>query len=149
MILQERIEELGSGIIKIKNNKVHLTGFMSKERLEDYWNRNINCIYSYGIYDYENLDFSKIKDNAIFLIIKNDKIEEKHLFNLIYKGSFKFKTKDNKTATRVFKIRNSEFSKELNLIIDKKSLIFKNLLDLKEYLLKEYNYILDDEVLDI
>lgn len=149
MILQERIEELGSGILELKNNKVYLTGFLSRDRLEEYCNKNINCAFSHGIYDYENLDFSRIKDNALFLVIKNNKVEDKHIFNPIYKGSFKFKTEDSKTATRVFKIRIAEFSNKLNLIIDKKSLIFKNPLDLKDYLIKEYNYVLDDEVLNI
>lgn len=149
MLLQERIEELGSGILEFKNNKIYLTGFLSKERLEDYYYRDINCAFSYGIYDDENLDFSLIKDNTLFLIIKDNKIDNKHMFNPIYKGSFKFKTEDNKIATRVFKIRVSEFSNNLNLIIDKKSLIFENILDLKKYLVKEFNYILDDEVLSI
>lgn len=38
-MLQERITELGSGILQYKEDKVHLIGFMSPERLEDYYNK--------------------------------------------------------------------------------------------------------------
>ncbi|MGG7058417.1 hypothetical protein ACQPUZ_08985 [Clostridium tertium] len=149
MILQERIEELGSGILEIKNNKIHLTGFMCKERLDDYFSKNINCIYSYGIYDDEKLDFFKIKDNALFLVTENNEIKNKYLFTLIYKGSFKFKTIDNTVTTRVFKVRFEEFSNKYNLIIEKKSLLFDKIEAVKNYLEDNYKYSLNIKELNI
>lgn len=149
MILQERIEELGSGILERKNNKVHLTGFMSKDRLDDYLTKNINCIFSYGIYNYETLDFSKIKDDSLFLFIENNEVKSKYSFTLIYKGSFKFKTIDNTIKTRVFKVRIEEFSNKYNLIIEKNSFLFDNIESLKAYLKTKYNYSLNTKEFNI
>lgn len=40
MLLQERIEELESGILNIKNNQVEVIGFLSPERLNDYMKKD-------------------------------------------------------------------------------------------------------------
>ena len=50
-MLQERIAELGSAILEIKGEKVHILGFMSTERLNDYMETGSKCFYSQGIYD--------------------------------------------------------------------------------------------------
>lgn len=139
MILQERIEELGSGILNYKNNKIYLTGFLSKERLEDYYYNNLNCAFSNGIYDYEKLDFTKIKDNSLFLIQKDDELIEKHLYKPLFKDTFKYK-EDNKIISRTFQIRSSEVSKKINFQIEKQSLLFDDLISLETYLKNEYNY---------
>lgn len=133
MLLQERIEELNSGILKIKNDKVHIIGFLSQERLEDYYYRNMQCFFSNGIYDYEDLDFSRIKDNSLFLVLKDDKLINKYLYKLLLKNTFKYKTKDNKIVTKTFKIRKSEYSEQYNLVIDKKNLSFSTIDSIQSY----------------
>ena len=50
MLLQERIEELESGILNIKNNQVEVIGFLSPERLNDYYEKGIQCFYSKEFY---------------------------------------------------------------------------------------------------
>ncbi|AYE35418.1 hypothetical protein [Clostridium septicum] len=148
MLLQERIEELNSGILKIKNDKVHIIGFLSQERLEDYYYRNMQCFFSNGIYDYEDLDFSRIKDNSLFLVLKDDKLINKYLYKLLLKNTFKYKTKDNKIVTKTFKIRKSEYSEQYNLVIDKKNLSFSTIDSIQSYLKNNYTYNLNIEELN-
>lgn len=148
MLLQERIEELNSGLLKIKNDKVHIIGFLSQERLEDYYYRNMQCFFSNGIYDYEDLDFSRIKDNSLFLVLKDDKLINKYLYKLLLKNTFKYKTKDNKIVTKTFKIRKSEYSEQYNLVIDKKNLSFSTIDSIQSYLKNNYTYNLNIEELN-
>ena len=70
MSLQEWIEELGSGILEITESEVKLIGFTCEERLKDFYEKNCKCFSSNGIYTIykeEKLDFSKIRDNALFI----------------------------------------------------------------------------------
>lgn len=55
--------------LQYKEDKVHLIGFMSPERLEDYYNKNIDCHFSNGIYDKRELNWGKIQDGALFIIL--------------------------------------------------------------------------------
>lgn len=144
-MLQERIEELGSGILDIKENKVHLLGFYSKDRLEDYLNNNMKCASSYGIYDYQLLDFNKIKDDTLFIVRKNNVILSKHYFQLIFKDTFKFKNSDKKITTRTYSIRYSKYTKNYNLVIEKQYLLFTDLNEIANYLNEKYNYVLNIE----
>lgn len=140
MLLQERIEELDSAILDIKD-KVYLTGFMSAERLNDYYNKNIQCYLSKGIYELENLDFSKIKDNAIFIILKNNMEIKKYQFIIIKKGSVTYKVPGKKSPlTKVYKIRKCNFSNKYNYVDSDTSLLFNNYDDLSNYFMNRFNY---------
>ena len=68
MYLQDRIEELQSGILEIDGNKVNITGYYSKDRLLDYLDKGLDAYFSKGVYDYEKLDFGKVKNNTLFII---------------------------------------------------------------------------------
>lgn len=43
MSLQERIEELGSGILEITESEVKLIGFTCEERLKDFYEKIVNA----------------------------------------------------------------------------------------------------------
>lgn len=143
MYLQERIEELGSGILNIKD-KVYVTGFMSPERLKEYYFNKKQCFLSKGIYENEDLDFSRIKDNALFIILKNNKEIEKYQFSMIKKGTITYKDKsNNSTLSKVYKIRKCNFTDRFNYIDSDTSIIFNNYAELSDYFIKRFKSSLD------
>lgn len=138
MILQERIEELNSGILKFIDNKINLIGFMSPERLEDYYIRNIQCFFSNGIYNVENLDFAYIKDNALFILIKDNMEFKKFQFELLKKDTVQFKNELNKPLSKVYYIRKCKYSKLYNYKDSDISLLFKTLDELNKFFEDKY-----------
>lgn len=145
MYLQERIEELNSAIVQIEKEKVHITGFLSKERLFDYYNDNIQCYFSKGIYDIEHLDFGKVKDNSIFLVIENGEEIQKYEFKIIKRGTVKYKDENNKSgqATRTYKIRYCKWSGLYSFNDTKYNETFNNKEKLENFITKEYKIKLD------
>ncbi|NSB16793.1 hypothetical protein [Clostridium beijerinckii] len=144
MYLQERIEELESGILYIdKNvNKVKLVGFLSPERLTDYYEKNIQCFFSKGLYDYEELKFENTKDNALFIVLEDNDELKKHQFIPLKKESIKYKIVDesnkSKTLSKTYTIRKCKFTNLYNYVDLEVSLLFKNLGELKKYFEKNY-----------
>lgn len=143
MLLQERIEELESGILNIKNNQVEVIGFLSPERLNDYYEKGIQCFYSKEFYPNENLNFNKIKDNALFVVIKDNKEISRYQFNILIKDTIKFKAKnkDGKTQqfSRVYTIRKSNFDDIYNYKDSEVSLIFNTIDELKIFFNNKFN----------
>jgi DNA polymerase III subunit epsilon len=144
MLLQERIEELGSGILNVTNSKVELIGFMSPERLNDYYSHNRQCYLSIGIYKLEPLDFAYIQDDALFII--NNKDENslmKYQFELLKKDTVKYKNYEGKHASKVYYIRKCRYTgkynyKDIEKDIEKgKDIVNSILFDTREGL---YNY---------
>ncbi|WP_142413100.1 hypothetical protein [Hathewaya massiliensis] len=139
MILQEYIEELGSGILNIKDDKIYLTGFMSPERLYSYYLQGENCIFSQGIYDYEELNFAYIQDNSLFIILKDNVEQSKIQFELIKKSTVKYKNEENKTFSKVYSIRKCKYTDVYNYRDGDKSILFDTLDELKKYFFGKFN----------
>lgn len=132
MILQERIEELGSGILTVKDSKVELIGFTCSERLYSYYDNGVLCHFSTGIYDLEPLDFSRIQDNALFIIKDNGK-ESRYQFNLLKKDTVKYKDENNKLFSKVYSIRKCCSTNKFNYKDMNVSILFDNKEDLQKY----------------
>ncbi len=132
MILQERIEELGSGILMVKDSKVELIGFTCSERLYSYYNDGVLCYFSTGIYDLEDLDFSRIQDNALFIMKDKDR-ESKYQFSLLKKDTVKYKDENNKLSSKVYLIRKCCFTNKVNYKDMNVSILFDNKEDLQKY----------------
>lgn len=147
MLLQDRIEELGSGVLEITNTNVNLVGFTSAERLEDYYERKIDCHYSQGIYDYEKLDYSRIQDDALFVTIKDGKEISRYQFEslLVIKNEDEFKytevDEDNKkkVKSKVFKIRKCKYTNKYNYIDNNESKLFNSFEQLDEFVFRSFN----------
>lgn len=137
MILQEYINELNSGILEYKNNKIYLTGFLSSERLYEYYNDNRDCFFSQGIFDIENLSFEWIKDDALFIVVKNGIEVFKTQFKLLKKDSIRYKV-DDKYTTKVYYIRKCIYRNLYNYLDADESLTFKSLEELNNYILDKY-----------
>lgn len=133
MLLQERIEELGSGLLTINNSKVELVGFTCPERLFDYYN-NIQCFFSQGVYDLESLDFSYIKNNALFIVDdKDNNTLRKYHFELLKKDSVKYKDENKKQLTKVYYIRKCSYTGKYNYKDLEVSITFDTKEDLLNY----------------
>lgn len=142
MLLQERIKELNSGIINHCNDKIHLTGFMSKERLLDYYIEGRDCRLSIGVYPKEEYDISYIKDNALFIILENGKEISRYEFNTIKNSTVNYKSNDNKLKSKVYTIRYCLHSNKYNYKDNDKSILFNSKEELLTYFFNEYNIIL-------
>ncbi len=138
MLLQERIQELNSGIINIVNDKIHLTGFMSSERLLDYYNEGYDCRFSIGIYPKENFDIAYIKDNGLFIILKDGQEVNRYEFKQIVNETVKYKDDNNKLRSKVYTIRYCKYSNKYNYKDSDKSILFDNKKELLAYFFKEY-----------
>lgn len=139
MSLQESIIELDSGIINMTNDKIHLTGFMSPERLLDYYVRGYDCRFSVGVYPKEDYDIAYIKDNALFIILEEGKEVSRYHFKVIKKDTLKYKDDNNNPRTRVYTIRYCDYSKLYSYKYEGMSLLFNNKEELLNYLLNKYN----------
>lgn len=138
MYLQEYIEELGSAILTIVNSKVKLIGFTCPERLNDYYNNHLKCYFSVGLYDFEPLDFSRIKDDALFIVEDlNNNTQHKYQFKLLKKDSIKYKeiseNEDKKILTKVYSIRKCAFTNKFNYKDAETSIIFDTKEELNKY----------------
>lgn len=144
MLLQERIEELGSGILTISNSKVELIGFTCPERLYDYYNKNIDCYFSIGIYNLEPLDFSHIQNNALFIVNDRDNnTSTKYHYELIKKGVIKYKDKHNKQFAKVYYIRKCKYTRKFNYKDIDTSITFDTSENLFDYFKNRFNHYLE------
>lgn len=139
MLLQERINELGSAIINIRNRKIHLTGFMSSERLLDYYEKGNDCRLSMGVYSIEEYNVAYGRDNALFIVLEDNIEVSRYEFRLIKNDTIKYKDEDNKPRTKVYKIRYCKYSNMYNYKDIDKSILFNNEEELLNYFLNEYN----------
>lgn len=145
MYLQDRIEELQSGILEIDGNKVNMTGYYSKDRLLDYLDKGLDAYFSKGVYDYEKLDFGKVKNNTLFIIYKDGKEIARYEFQGIKKGTFDYDEKNNVNGkgTKTYLIRYCKWSKMYNYIDNETNITFSNKIDLVNFLLEKYHINLD------
>ena len=143
MLLQESIQELGSGIIDILDDKIRLTGFMSSERLVDYHLHGYDCRFSVGVYPKEKFDITYIRDNALFIILENGVEIIRYQFIPIdkyKKYDLKYKDIDNKLKSKVITIRRCSYTSKYNYVDTLESIIFDTMEELMTYLKKEYDH---------
>lgn len=115
-MLQERIAELGSAILEIKGEKVHILGFMNPERLDDYIKTGSKCFCSQGIYDNRELNFGVMQDNALFIVRKDTKEVDRFQFILLLKDTIIYKDESNKLRTKTHVVRKCNYTNLYNFI---------------------------------
>lgn len=139
-MLQERIEELNSSIIDIYEDKIKLTGFLSAERLLDYYDKGSDCRFSVELYPKEEFDIAYVKDNALVLIMENGKEIHRYKFVPVIKDTINYKDNNNNNRSRVFTIRHCSFSGKYNYKDIEKSLLFDSKGKLVIYLKFLYDF---------
>lgn len=148
-MLQNRMNELDSGILNIVGNKVYITGFTREEMLQSFLDTGIEAWSSKGLYDIQELEFHNIKDNAL-IIVQKDGIEiDRHQYKLIYKDKIELTNEKGNKVSRTFVIRKSTYSKHYHFkfVVDKESdifdgkeqvMLFQDKEALNQYLLSKY-----------
>lgn len=139
-MLQERIEELYSGILDIIGNQVDVMGFYSPEMLMDHLRDGRRNNMSYGVYPLRELDFSRIKDNALLIVMKDGEEIGRHQYVPIYKDTMKYKNEEGKNSSLTFTIRKSKYSDHYHFLSEKISRFFDSKGDIANFLNLKFNY---------
>lgn len=149
-MLQDRVNELGSGILDIKNNRVYITGFMSEKMLQLYLTKEAKNWSSQGLYDNEDLEFHNITDDALIIVQENGKEVNRHQYKREAKETFEFKNHEGKKVSRTVIIRKSVYSnhyhfyyaadKEKGIDKEKQSLLFDDKGALNHFLKEKFDF---------
>jgi hypothetical protein len=150
-MLQERMNELNSGILDIVGEKVHVTGFTREEMLKSFLDTGVKCWSSIGLYDVQDLEFHNIKDDALIIVQKDGKELNRYQYKYVTKNTVQFKDEKGKNVSRTFIIRKSTYSyhyhfyfavdKEkdsLESVVEKQSRLFDNKDELDSFLVEKY-----------
>ncbi|MBT2253835.1 hypothetical protein [Priestia megaterium] len=138
-MLQNRVNELDSGILDILGDKVYITGFTREEMLESHLTKGIENWSSKGLYDYQDLEFYHIKNRALLIVRKDEKEINRYQYKPVYRGTIQFKDNDGKVASITFTIRKSSYSDHYHFLTEKTSLLFSNRDELDVYLMEKYS----------
>ncbi|MEC1155658.1 hypothetical protein [Cytobacillus horneckiae] len=125
-MIQERINELTSGILKIENGKIHVMGFKNEKLLLSHLDNGTKNWSSIGLYDLQKVNFQDIKNDALVLVIENDEIVGKYQYTSIYKDVIKYENDEGKNASMVFTIRRSKYSEHFQFVSEKITETFEN-----------------------
>lgn len=136
-LLQVRINELDSAIINIVQNKIHITGFFNEERLMSHLEKGKDNWRSKGIYDKDEISFSNVKNNALFIVMEDDKILEKHKFTVYKRETVQRKSEP---GPLILMIRQHEFTEHWQVHVLKQTYDFSSKQEMEEYLKSNYLY---------
>ncbi|MGE7780951.1 hypothetical protein ACQKL0_13500 [Peribacillus sp. NPDC097264] len=139
-MLQNRLNELNSAILNIEGEKVYITGFTREEMLQRYLELGSQCFSSKGMYDYQDLEFHNIKNDALIIVRKDTKEIGRHQYKSLFKDMVQFKDAEEKLISLTFTIRKSIYSVHYHFLTEKLSLLFENKAELDKYLLEKFNY---------
>lgn len=110
---------------------------MSEERLKSFLNKNIQNWYSKGVYDYENIHFHNIKNNALFIVQKDGKEINRYQYVPIDKKSILIKNQNGKSTTITYTIRKNTYSDNHHFSSKYLSILFNNKVELDDYLIEQ------------
>lgn len=133
--LQQRVNELNSGILNYVGEKVRTMGFYNEARLTTHIENNKDNWSSKGLYENKDITFSNIKSDALFIVQENGKEVKRHQFKKVLRKLVNRK----KTSALIFiTIRKSTFTDEWQMLTEKEVFRFKNKNYLELYLLDHF-----------
>ncbi|MEC1177602.1 hypothetical protein P9B03_03825 [Metasolibacillus meyeri] len=134
-LLQNRINELDSAILNFVGNKVHITGFYNAQRLEAYLNEGKDNHKSKGLYNRENITFTSVKDNSLFVVQENGIEQYRVQYQRIFKETLKLKISNTQEMVSIHKdIYSNRFVHKT----EKSITSFENRNELNNFLLDKY-----------
>lgn len=142
-MLQERINELESGILTIDRDKVHVMGFKNEKMLMSFFNANKKNWSFIRIYDSHKMNFNNIKNNALIIVIEDGKEIGRHQYIPVLKHTIKYDKKDGKNTSMTFTIRKSIYSKRYHFLSEKMSHVFESKEFITTYLREEFGASID------
>ena len=148
-MLQNRVNELDSGILNMVGKKVHTTGFTREEILQSFLATGIKAWSSMGLYDVQDLEFHNINDDALIIVQKDGKEINRYQYKYVTKKTVQFKDEKGKNVSRTFIIRKSTYSDHYHFYFavdkessesdnEKQSRLFNNKDELVIFLLDNY-----------
>lgn len=140
MSLQEKIEEMDSGILHVKNNLIELIGFTCPERLLDYYNDQVKCWFSFGISKIEPYDIAYAKDNALLVILENDVEIKRYQFVPVERKTIKYKSDTTKSsiADKTYSIRKCSQTGSYNYKDTERSLLFNTYGEVESFIAETF-----------
>ncbi|MGG0482449.1 hypothetical protein ABEY65_03535 [Priestia aryabhattai] len=138
-MLQLRVNELDSGILDLLGDRIYITGFTREEMLESHLTKGIENWSSKGLYDYQDLEFYNLKNNALLIVRKDKKEINRYQYKPVYRDTIQFKDEQGKMVSITFTIRKSSFSDHYHFLTEKTSLLFNNKDELDVYLIEKYS----------
>lgn len=120
-MLQDRVNELNSGILNIVGKKVRITGFTREEMLQSFLNTGVEAWSSKGLYDVVDLQFHNIKDDALIIVQKEGIEINRYQYKFVTKKTVQFKGEKGTNVFRTFVVRRSIYSEHYHcyFIVDK------------------------------
>ncbi|MGK8429882.1 hypothetical protein [Bacillus cereus] len=137
-MLQERINELESGILNLDGDRVHVTGFKSEKMLMSFLNNNKKNWSFKGMYDIHEMNFHNIKNSALIIVVKGGKEIGKYQYIPVYKSLIKYDNQDGKSTSMTFTIRKSVYSKHYHFLSEKMSRVFESKELITNFLKEEF-----------
>ncbi|EXF27689.1 hypothetical protein BA93_03250 [Finegoldia magna ALB8] len=138
MNLNDRIKELNSCILKVEQNGIKILGFLSKERLLDYYNKHTKCQFSQGFYEHQDYNLSYAPSNGLIIEIKDGKTN-KISFEDILIETISYTKENNKKTTKTFKIRVEQYTNKYNYVDVDSTVLFDTKLELEQYIQNKFN----------
>lgn len=139
-MLEERLNELGSAIINYKEDNIELIGFYSPEMLL-FQNETLDNKLSHGIYPFEDINHSKIKDNFILVVQENSKEIIRYKFKTREKLQLTYKDHNGNNKSRLFRVRVCEYTNLYNYVDTEESKLLEFYDDIHTYLNSKYELI--------
>lgn len=134
-LLQNRINEVDSAIINFVENKVHITGFYNADRLTSHLELGKDNWRSKGIYDENDVTFSNIKNDALFLVLSDGKTIDKYQFIVIFRETLqRFKPAGSIIVT----VRKNNFADQWQVLSEKNSFEFTTKAEAETHLRDNY-----------
>ena len=118
---------------------------MNEERLNSFQSKGIQNWCSKGMYDYQDLHFHNIENDALLILEKDGEEIERHQYRPVYKNTVQFKNTEGKNSSITYTIRKSTYSDCYHFSSDNSSVLFDDKEHLDKYLLERFGiHILND-----
>lgn len=125
-MLQNRVNELNSGILEIEGHKVNVLGFTREEMVLAYLNEGLKCWSSHGLYELQDLDFHNIKSGALIVVHKDGQEIGRYQYKPVHQDTIKTRDDKGKPVSVTYKIRKSSYNNNYHFLTDKTSLLFES-----------------------
>ncbi|MDW0111585.1 hypothetical protein QT711_00215 [Sporosarcina saromensis] len=134
-LLQERINELSSAIVNFESNKTHITGFYNEKMLLSHLESHKRNYLSIGLYETTLVNFSNIKDDALFLVQEDGKTISKHQYRVIFKDRVQ---RSKGASSLLLTVREHQFLDQWQIVMENQCIEFETRSELKSYLSEHF-----------
>lgn len=136
-LLQKRVNELNSAILNYSGTKVYTLGFNNEGRLRSHLDKNKDNWNSKGMYDNSKITFSTIKNNALFIVMVDGEVVEKHKFSVYRRETVQ---RINDPGPLIMTFRKHEFIEQWQILVLKQIYSFSSKKEMESFLIANYRF---------